>query len=146
MPELAPGHYLAVIDSISGELIADVAMGDLWIIDEKNNRHLHYGFVGFGFGATVGGSISRQFGAIYVSLAESVGGFSFQLETDGASGLGATGIGATGTLQVINQSFDKPSVFGGMALGLEAGVSGVLSYVWFKKVYDKSESPMVFSL
>ena len=141
MPELAPGHYLAVIDSISGEAIIDIEMGDLWVIDDKNNRHLHYGFIGIGGGFTVGGSISRQFGALYGSSAEGVGGVSFQLEMDGISGLGATG-----TFQITNQSFDPSAVLGGMGVGLEAGFSGVMSYAWFKKVYSKDESPMVFSL
>ena len=140
MPELAEGRYLAVIDSISGELLIDVEMGDLWIIDSASNRHLHFGFVGLGGGVTIGGSVSRQFGGLSVSSASNVEGFSFHLEIDGTAG-----VGGTGSFQLLNQSLDSPSAFGGIGVGLEAGISGVGSYTWFKKVYDANDSPLVLS-
>ena len=115
-------------------------MGDLWIIDSANNRHLHFGFVGLGGGATIGGSVSRQFGALSVSSTSNVEGFSFHLEIDGT-----VGVGGMGSFQLLNQSLDSPSAFGGIGVGLEAGISGVGSYTWFKKVYDANDSPLLLS-
>ena len=138
MPTLAEGRYTAIIDSGSVELIVDLEIGDLWIID--GNRHLHFGFVGVGGGATIGASVSRQYGSLHVSSTSDVEGFSFSFETDGTSG-----IGGAATVQMMNQSADPPSAFGGPSIGMEVGASGVVNYTWFKKSYSSSDSPLVFS-
>ncbi len=140
MPKLAEGRYLAVTDEISFEIGLDVEMGDLWIIDTENDRHLHFGFVGGGGGISVGASFQRHIGAIYVSSTSNVEGFAFQIEADGLAGFGGGG-----SFDLVNQAFDPPSFFGGLGVGVEAGITGVVGYTWFKKVYDANDSPLVLA-
>jgi RHS repeat-associated protein len=137
-PELAPGPYPFVVDALTLAYGGAITLGDLWIVDPAGQQILHFGVIGLGPAAMLGGVASREVGVIYLVTGHEVSGIGLSIRIEGVVGVG----GASGVaIPLFPLAPTSTSISGGMGAGLGAGIGVIGTYAWFKKVYSFDVAP-----